>query len=274
MTRILRWFSPGLLCSVCGALVALPAAAQDAEAVDPATGFSRQVHYRAQDVVRINTKLRYTTMILLPAGEEILDVTCGDQDFWQIDSTANFAYVKPSKAQSETNINIITASGNVYSFVLTEVSRQADAEPDLKVFVEPSGPGMVAALERAPRFVRAEEVSGYQEAVARARAEVEEARATAAREIDAFREAYPKDLLFDYEFERDKRPWNVEAIYRDAQFTYIRATPLETPAVYEEADGDPKLVNYDFADGLYIIRKIVDRGFLRVGDRRMRFQRK
>ena len=34
----------------------------------------------------------------------------------------NFAYVKPAKIGAQTNLNLVTASGNVYSFVLAEVS--------------------------------------------------------------------------------------------------------------------------------------------------------
>ena len=36
-------------------------------------------------------------MIVLPEGEEILDVVCGDKDFWVISATQNMAHVKPAK---------------------------------------------------------------------------------------------------------------------------------------------------------------------------------
>jgi type IV secretory pathway VirB9-like protein len=38
-----------------------------------------------------------TTMIVLPEDEEILDVICGDKDFWVISATHNMAHVKPAK---------------------------------------------------------------------------------------------------------------------------------------------------------------------------------
>ena len=53
-------------------------------------------------------------------GEEILDVICGDKDFWVITSTQNIAHVKPAKEGAATNLNLVTASGEVYSFLLTE----------------------------------------------------------------------------------------------------------------------------------------------------------
>ena len=57
----------------------------------------REVTATDRSVIQLNTRLRYTSMIVLPAGEEILDVVCGDKEFWQIESTQNIAHVKPSK---------------------------------------------------------------------------------------------------------------------------------------------------------------------------------
>src|SRR5262249_48979012 len=62
--------------------------------------------------------LRYTAMIVLPEGEEILDVVVGDGDFWVISATQNIAHVKPAKEGAATNLNLVTASGTVYSFLL------------------------------------------------------------------------------------------------------------------------------------------------------------
>ena len=94
---------------------------------------TREVTVTARSVVPIDARLRYTTMIILPDGEDILDIICGDKDFWIVSGVRNFAYVKPAKAGAATNLNLVTASGAVYSFSLTEGS----ANPDLKVFVTP-----------------------------------------------------------------------------------------------------------------------------------------
>jgi len=63
----------------------------------------------------------------------ILDVTSGDKDFWVITSTQNITYVKPAKEGAATNLNLVTASGEVYSFLLTE--KNGTSMPDLKVYV-------------------------------------------------------------------------------------------------------------------------------------------
>ena len=46
-------------------------------------------------------------MILLPDEEEILDVVCGDKDFWVISATQNIAHVKPAKEGAATNLNLV-----------------------------------------------------------------------------------------------------------------------------------------------------------------------
>ena len=97
----------------------------EAAAVVPPALSATVVEYGERDVLRLKAKLRYTTLIVLPKNEQILDFTCGDKEFWIVNGTQNFAYVKPARANSQTNLNLITASGNVYSFVLSEVSGSA-----------------------------------------------------------------------------------------------------------------------------------------------------
>src|SRR5438132_4994319 len=91
----------------------------------------REVSASAQSVIPLQTRLRYTTMVVLPEEEEILDVVCGDKDFWVISATHNIAHVKPAKEGAATNLNLVTATGAIYSFLLTEVK---NGQPDLKVY--------------------------------------------------------------------------------------------------------------------------------------------
>src|SRR5882762_3760899 len=71
----------------------------------------REVAASERGVISLQTRLRYTTMIVLPDGEEILDIICGDKDFWIISSTHNIAHVKPAKEGAATNLNLVTGSG-------------------------------------------------------------------------------------------------------------------------------------------------------------------
>src|SRR5262245_23564648 len=74
---------------------------------------AKVISYSDRDVARIQTKLRYTTLIILPKDEVILDFVCGDKDLWVINGDRNLAFVKPALEHSHTNLNLITAGGSV-----------------------------------------------------------------------------------------------------------------------------------------------------------------
>jgi len=238
---------------------------------------SRLVKYGERDVVAVRAKLRYTTMIILPKEERILDFTCGDKDFWAVDGNENFAFVKPAKAGASTNVNLITASGNVYSFVLTEISETNAGESDLKVFVEPKDQSMLSSARGEPRFVPASQIADYQQQIELAKAESRQAKEQAQQLIDGkvseFRSQYPSSLQFVYRFPRGRKPFLVDAIYHDGRFTYIKASPQETPALYEIKDGKPNLVNFDFRDGTFVVPKVLESGYLAIGKQKMNFVR-
>lgn len=260
----------------CGSLVQAQTPPTRPAAVPPPLG-AKEVEYGERDVVRLRAKLRYTTLIVLPKNEQILDFTCGDKEFWIVNGTQNFAYVKPARANSQTNLNLITASGNIYSFVLTEVSGTPGVEPDLKVFVELKGDSMLSALNGAPKFVSASQVDDYRQQVELAKEETRETKRSAQEAIDRetgkYRAEYPAGLRFTYHFERDKKPFLVTAMYHDDKFTYIQASPQETPALYEIKDGKPNLINFDYRNGTYVVSKILDSGYLAIGKARMTFTR-
>lgn len=239
----------------------------------PAT--ARVVAYGEKDVVQVKAKIRYTTLIVLPKQESILDYTCGDKEFWVVNGTANFAYVKPAKADSETNLNLITASGNIYSFVLREISETPGAEPDLKVFLEPRDESVLSAIAGAPKFIPATQIEDYRQQVEIARQQAreakEQAQATVDRETSRVRSEYPAKLRYNYRFPRKDKLFRVAAIYSDGKFTYIHANPQETPAVYELKDGKPNLIEFQFKDGVFVIPKVLASGYLAIGKKKLNF---
>ena len=241
------------------------------------TPAAKVVSYGEQDVVAVRSKIRFTTLIVLPKQEQILDYTCGDKEFWVVNGSQNFAYVKPAKAGSRTNLNLITASGNVYSFVLTEVSESADAEPDLKIFIQPKDDSMLSAADGQPRFVSALQIEDYRQqaeiAKQQARDAREEAHAAIERQTSEFRQQYPEHLKFEYRFEAGKRPFDVSAMYHDGKFTYIQAHPQEPPALYEVKDGKPNLIQFEFHNGTYVVSKVLDDGYLAIGKQKLPFTR-
>jgi hypothetical protein len=90
------------------------------------------------DLPVVHTKIRFTTLILLPEGEEIASVTCGDKEFWVIEDRDNIVFVKPSKEGATTNVNIVSKRKAIYSFLVKEVSKQGKGteKPDFKVVLE------------------------------------------------------------------------------------------------------------------------------------------
>lgn len=234
---------------------------------------ARVVQYGDKDVVKVNTKLRYTTLIVLPKNEQILDFTCGDQAYWVVNGNQNFAYIKPAKAGSQTNLNLVTASGNIYSFVLAEISEVADAAPDLKVFIEPKEVSMVSAASDRPKFVSAQVADDYRQQVEIAKEETRQVKQATQAAIDSGVSRFLANVRFPYRFEAGKKPFFVRAMYHDEKFTYIQARPEETPTLYEIKDGKPNLVNFEYKNGVYVVEKILDRGYLAIGKQKHGFTR-
>jgi type IV secretory pathway VirB9-like protein len=257
---------------VAGILLALAGA--PTESAD--TG-ARIVKYSREDIVPVHAKLRFSTLIVLPDDEEILDFTTGDREFWIINGSHNLCYVHPAQAGIRSNLNLITASGHVYSFLLTEVSSDPNTQPDLKLFVEPKdGPIPGTTLHG---YVRAADAEAYKKELAEIHQQTAEqirvAQSHAAEEVNQFRSSYATKLRFDYVLDPKaaREPFLVSAIYHDDNFTYIRCAAREKPAFYEIKDGKPNLVSFQLENGVYIVPKIVDSGYLAVGKKKLNFSR-
>ena len=225
----------------------------------------REVSASPRSLIPLQTKLRYTTMVVLPEGEEILDVICGDRDFWVISSTHNIAHVKPAKEGAATNMNLVTASGAVYSFLLTEKS--GNGMPDLKVYVNADA----NAPQGKPKYYSAAQVEDLQSELAEAKAAVEAANRRTAESIAAYQQQYPGKLQFVYGAPRYAKPFLVRSIWNDGQFTYIKADATELPALYEVKDGKPALLNFQVHEGTYVVPKVLDKGYLALGKERFDF---
>ena len=232
--------------------------AQDASA--------RTVQYHSQDIVPIHAKLKYTTLIELPPTEKIMEATVGDKDFWIVDVVGNFCFLHPAKAGIASNLNLITDRGNIYSFTLQDVSATGQ-EPDLKVIIHPADRSSIVAADDPPQFVPAAQLEQSKQQLAAL-----EAHITAA--IDQYKAAYPISLKFDYAFHANEAPFDIEAIYHDDKFTYIKTDAPEKFSIYDMRDGKPNLVTYQLQNGTYIIPEVMDSGYVELGKKRMDFSRK
>jgi type IV secretory pathway VirB9-like protein len=240
---------------------------------------ARTVKYAETDIIPIHAKIRFSTLIVLPVNEEILDATTGDKEFWIINGAHNLCYLHPAQQGIRSNLNLITSTGHVYSFLLTEISNEPNAEPDLKIFVERKEESTINGAAGVPPLARASEVQAYKTAVDAARAEsaqaVQAAQERAQKEISQYREQYAGKLQFDYTYNAKaaRPPFSVTAIYHDDRFTYIKCSAQEKPTIYEVKDGKPNLVNFELANGVYVIPKVVDHGYLALGKKKLNFER-
>ena len=238
---------------------------------------ARTVKYSREEIIRVRAKLRFSTLIVLPDNEEILDFTTGDKEFWIINGAHNLCYVHPAQAGIRSNLNLVTSSGKVYSFLLTEISSEPHAEPDLKLFVEPKE---TAGTTNLSGYVRAGEAEAYRREIERLRvqsnAELQAAHAEATEEVNRFRSGYAAKLRFDYaaDSKLGREPFLVSAIYHDDLFTYIRCDAREKPTLYEIKDAKPSLINFQLEGGVYIAPKIIDSGYLVIGKKKFVFTRR
>jgi len=223
----------------------------------------REVSATERSVIPLQTRLRYTTMVVLPEGDEILDVICGDKDFWVISATNNIAHVKPAKERATTNMNLVTASGAVYSFLLTEGN--GSSTPDLKIYVN-ADPAMKKGKQR---YFSAAHVEGLQSELAAAKAAIEGEKQRATETMTTYQQQYPTRLQFVYAVPKHEKPFLVRAIWHDGKFTYIQTDARELPALYETVDGKPSLLNFQVHAGTYVVPKVLDNGYLAIGSQKL-----
>ena len=240
----------------------------------------------AQDqIIQIRAKTRHTTVIVLPQTENVLDFVVGDSEYWHLTGAANLAFLKPIAEGVTTNVALVCESGRIYSFLAAE---QSADQPHLVVRIEQQAEAdpRISPTKHEPAFVARGQVAAYQQmaetAIETAKAaqvdadsRIAEAQALAAGESEAFRAAYPTRLKFPYQLEdkAQKWPFMVEGMWHDGQFTYLRSNAQESPALYEEKDGEPALVAYDLEpDGLYIARHVLGNGWLQIGKQKAKWR--
>jgi type IV secretory pathway VirB9-like protein len=227
---------------------------------------ARTVQYHSQDIVPIRAKLKYTTLIQVPATEKIMEAATGDKDFWVVDVVGNFCFVHPAKAGISSNLNLITDKGNIYSFTLQDVSNSS-VPPDLKVLVQPADQSSIVASSGPAQYVPAAQLDQSKQQLAALQTHVGQA-------VDEYKSAYQSKLTFDYHFKANEKPFDIQSIYHDDKFTYIKTNAPEKFSVYEMKDGKPNLISYDLREGTYIIPKVMDSGYVELGKQKMEFSRK
>ena len=103
MIQISRRFAAALLFLASAYLIAMLLAVRSSYGNEVA----RVVKYAKEDIVPVRAKLRYSTLLVLPDNEEILDFTTGDKEFWIINGVHNLCYLHPAQAGLHSRVPII-----------------------------------------------------------------------------------------------------------------------------------------------------------------------
>ena len=78
---------------------------------------ARTVVYHPRELVALRARVHYTTLIVLPEGEAVVEATCGDKEVWIVNVRDGLVSVKPTKAGASTNLNLVATPGQVYAFL-------------------------------------------------------------------------------------------------------------------------------------------------------------
>lgn len=239
-------------------------------AADPST---KPRTVSAADIFNVNCALYYSTVVELPKGEEVTEVSAGDKKLFAIDWTGHYVFVKPAidVPGRFTNVNVVAASGNVYSFTVREVSANKNANADLKVIVEQTDSGALNNIQH-PQFERSDLRSAQLEDLRKSLAEKTDELAQVKRSatIQAVRNQH-----HEYAWKRNKEAdsFGLKAIWNDGKQTYIEAESQNAPALYEIRDGKDSLVNYTLENGKYVVDHVMEKGEMRAGKSKLEFHR-
>jgi type IV secretion system protein VirB9 len=253
-------------------LFALSAAAGVCIAADPSEVI-RHTSAGPEDIIRLNTADFEYSSVVLPEGEKAVTYLCGDPKHWDvqiIEGAERFVNVKPSPGAHATDVQILTDHNHNYT-----VKAEVKTPVDIKLFLDSTD---VESLRKPPTFVPATEAQRVKTELEQTQAELarlkKQADETVRGSEDQYRATYPHKLTFDYDFKRDEAPFRIHNVWHDDRFTYIAANPDEVASFYELKDGKPNLVQFQFQNGLYVVRDIVDRGYLQVGKKKADITRK
>ena len=238
--------------------------------------------------VRIWTRVRTVTTIVLPEGESVVETASGDAENWDVNPAGGVLYLKPLVVGLVSNLTVRSASGRVFTFTVVE---DGNAVTDYVVTVEVEDGEFVPELEDAARalvptvFRAAGIVEGHDERMAAFDADRREVIASSARDVaevweraEARREAFRRDfalrvrLPYRLTVEAFDVPFQVRDMWTDGRFTYLRSEGQELPALFSYRGGEPELVEVDIEpQGLMVADQVLRHGVLSLGGREAYF---
>lgn len=245
-----------VMCAIVIGVVAPQASADTIPRPGAVDARVRTVAYRANDVVAIDGRYGFLTMIELSADERIENVAIGDSLAWQVvpSRSAHMLFLKPVEQNAATNLAVVT-NRRTYAFALS-------ARPAVRGRNgAPTRDGLYRVIFRYPE----EEARQAELAAARVRAD----SLSRDREATAIRAAAttPTDWNVEYRMRGDRgaRP---KIALDDGRFTYLQfPANAEIPAIFAiEEDGAETLVNYVVRGPYVVVERLAPGWRLRAGE--------
>lgn len=239
----------------CALLLATPAFADTAPrpgVVDPRI---RTVAFRPNDVVAIEGRYGYLTMVEFAPDERIDNVAIGDSLAWQVvpSRSAHMLFLKPMEANAATNLAVVTDK-RTYAFALSARTAARNARG------APTRDGVYRIIFRYPE----DEARAAELAAARARVEAM-ARDRAAAAIRVA-DTTPANWNMGYRLS-GAAALKPKVVLDDGRFTYFQLpAQAESPAIFAvEADGEETLVNYVVRGPYTVVERLAPAWRLRAG---------
>lgn len=210
----------------------------------------REVPYRADQVVRVNTGLGIATQIEISPQEQVKDFGTGFSDGWELVRRDNVFYIRPKNVDVDTNMYIRT---NMRSYLIDlRVSATR-----WKTLEEAKNAGVFYKI----RFVYPSETPDKGTAMAAANAVIAPTPASLNPQSDYH-------LNYDYATTTPSPTIVPVRVYDNHQFTYIHMPPLASfPAVFgrNERAGDEFLVNTKSENNVIVVHGVYPFLVLRLG---------
>ncbi len=209
----------------------------------------RYWNYQPNTAFEYTGFLMYAARIDLDPREEILSITMGNQNGWQINPVGHRLFLKPVELEATTNMTIIT-SLRIYYFEMFSKEAKGLDDPEL-VF--------------STSFIYGDTDENYSGFI----------DLSGASDVTSFNSYVPdpiKDkpmLNMNYTMSGAKAVSPLE-VFDDGEFTYIKFRDINAdyPAIFQVLpDGNEALINYRISDNGYVVIEMVTSQFtLRFGN--------
>jgi type IV secretion system protein VirB9 len=211
----------------------------------------REVQYRPDQVVRVNTGLGIATQIEIGAQEQIKDFGTGFSDGWELVRRDNVFYIRPKNVDVDTNMYIRT---NMRSYLLDlRVSATK-----WKTLEEAKSAGVFYKV----RFVYGNEEPNKASPLAAT-------NAVLSPSPGALNSQGNYHLNYEYSTVRDQSTIVPTRVYDNQQFTYIHLPPMAGfPAIFgrNERNGEEFVVNTKSEKDVMVVLGVYPFLVMRLGD--------